>query len=504
MAETFLSNSTTTFNSQPMQTTQKTIYFICLLTFFFSSCAKNDNFSAPYLDCTNPNTEPNTTIESLHRLANDSIRLYPGNEKDMMSGIVVSSDQGGNFYNKLHLVDETTQQAAVIQIEMGASFTVFPPGTKILLTLGELYCTNAYGKLTIGGGIYTSSSGNKYVGSISKSAINIHIQKYCEPVNLEPYNTLLSLEELKANPEKYVNRLITIENVQFDRSLVGKKLYDAKSVDPQGYTLRKVVNQQGNSIYIRTGKLSKDFANYVITEKGGSLTGIVDLYGKQLQFYPRVSTDISFNQPAFGSETSTPEETDETEEQEEILVEPGKSLAFAGADFENWEDFLSILKRPGLKFATQAPTDGWNNSTGLAFRGSPTKTDNAFTLTNIQVPPGATALSFLLKGTANAKSLSINLYQTDGFYVAYNLEHLSTSKIIVPTTHTNQQGNVNKYKGIIDTQGQWIKVILDLEDIPYNTTGEGDFLTFRFSGKTATIPSDYDLILDEIRFEEGE
>lgn len=480
-----------------MSIKQQTLCFL-LCTTFFLRCAKNDNFSLPTFDCIEPTVQPNTTLEQLQQLADASIRIYPGPATDVLSGIVISSDEGGNFYNKLHIVDETTQLPALIQLEMASSYTEFPLGTKITLTLGGLYSSYAYGKLSIGGGIYTSSTGKKYMGSIAKNAVNTYLQKYCQPVDLQPYTTTLSLAILKQETDNYLGRLIQLENVQFDRTVVGKKLYDPDDVDAQGYTLRKLVDAQGNSLYIRTGKLSKDFVDYVIPPESGRILGLVDVFSKQLQFYPRVLADLNFDQPPLDENGGDTEEPDETVE---ITVEPGQLLAFPGADFEQWEDFISKLKRPGLKFATQAPEEGWNNSTGLAFRGIPSKTDNAFTLQNISIPEGVTALSFLLKGTAHAKSLSINLYQANGAYVAYNLGDLNSSKHITPTTQTNQQGNVNKYKGTIDTKGQWIKVILDLQDVDYNTTGTGDFLTIRFGGQTATLPSAYDLIVDELRFE---
>lgn len=484
-----------------MQILQRKIITFSFIVLLLVGCAKSDNFSLPTLDCLAPTLTPNTTLEQLQLQADATIQLYPGQANDVLTGVVISSDQGGNFYNKLHLVDEITQVPAIVNLEMGASYTAFPPGTKVAISLSGLYYSNAFGKLNIGGGIYTSSTGKKYIGSLAKNAINTTIQKYCEPLNLDAYTTKLSLATLKQEIETYTSRLVLLENVQFDRKLVGKTLYDPKEVDAQGYTLRKMVDQNGNSIYIRTGKLTKDFVDYVIPAQSGTIIGIADVFSKQIQFYPRVLEDFNFDQPPFEAETT--EEEEEEQGSLLIVVEPGQTLVFPGADFENWEQFLGVLKRPGLKFATQVMEEGWNNSTGLAFRGAPTKTENAFTIAQVQVPSNATAISFLLKGTANAKSLSIYLYQADGAYVAFNLENVTTSKIVSPTSITNQQGNVNKYKGTIDTQGEWVKIILPLQGVRYNTTGEGDFLTFRFGGKTATIPSTYNLVLDEIRFEES-
>lgn len=479
-------------------------FFILLL---FANCAKNDNFSVPSLTCADPVLQVNTTLEEVSKRIDDKIRPYPGSKTDILTALVISSDQGGNFYNKLYIVDEQTQTPAIINLEMTASFTTFPPGTKIQLHLANLYCINSYGKLNFGGGIYTATSGKQYIGSIAKNAIVQCIESYCDPVpDLTIYNHHLTIEKLKQNTEQYVGKLLTLEKVQFDPSHIGKKLYDPLDVDTQGYTLRKVKDVKGNTCYIRTGKMSKDFVDYVITANSGTITGIADVFGKQIQFYPRVLEDLQLDQPSLdelSSETEGETDPDQGEiEQETIPVQPGTLLAFPGSDFEQWDDFTASIGTTGLKFATQAVGLGWEQSTGLAFQGSPAKTNYAFIVSSVQVPPTATSLSFLLKGTASKRSLSVNVYNAMGYFIAYNLEDVQQSKIILPSSHTNEQGNVNQYKGTINTQGEWIKIILPLGDFAYNQSGQGPLLSIRFGGKTATIASDYDLILDEIRFEE--
>ena len=483
---------------------------VSLVALALVSCAQADHFGAPSFDCTDPSWSPNTTIDNVFTLADERIRLYPAAPTDALTGIVISSDQGGNFYNKLHIVDEYTLRPMTINLELPDSYAEFPPGTKILVKLDNLYITNSFGKLALGGGIYTSSKDKKYIGSVPKNSLGKHLEKYCDPVVApETYTRRLTLEDLKQNTAQYTNTLVTLENVQFDPHIIGKKLYDPNDVDAQGYTLRKLVDSQGNVCYIRTGKMSKDFVDYVIPANSGSITGIVDVFSKQIQLYPRVLTDLLLNQdPLTGdSSTSGEEEDNEGKDSEEdnsnetIPVEPGDQLVFAGADFEDWDTFKSTLTRAGLRFAVQAPHEGWNNSTGLAFRGSPTKTDMAFVVQNQTVPTTATAISFLMKGQASRRSLSIQVYDAMGYFVAYNLGDVQQSKSVSPSSRTNKEGNVNQYNGTIDTHDQWIKITLPLAGVAYNQTGSGPFFAIRFGGKTTKIPSEYELIIDEIRFE---
>jgi len=480
----------------------KSIFSGITLSFFLINCADTDNFSVPSLDCVPPQEEANKSIEEIQQFADKYVKLYPA--KDIISGVVISSDEGGNFYNKLYIIDEHTQQLAILSIEMGASFVQFPPGTKVNLNLEGLYIQKNYDKLTLGGGIYTSAKGNQSVDAIAKNAVKNYLSKYCEPVeNFEQYNHHITLEEL-AKEEGFIGKLVTINRVQFERHLVGKTLYDPQELDQQKQTLRKVVDEKGNAIFIRTSRFSKDFADYSIPENSGSITGIADKFQNQIQFYPRSLDDIQLDQDAFVGETIDPIDPIEPEIPNDVEIKPGKYLAFPGADFEDFDAFKGVLTSSGVKFGVHIEEGGWENSKGLQFVGEPEKTENAFVVTGVKVPIQATELSFLMKGTAYDKSWSINLYQADGAYVAYNLKQVSASKHIKPTKTNKEQKNINNYKGTIDTKGEWIKLVLDIDGFAYNTSGIGPLIAFKYGGKTNGSQNKYNLIIDEIRFEDGE
>ncbi|WP_410877957.1 DUF5689 domain-containing protein [Myroides sp. DW712] len=477
----------------------KYIFSGITVSFFLIHCANTDNFSIPPLDCVPSQEAANKSIEDIQQFANQYIKLYPA--KDIISGVVISSDEGGNFYNKLYIIDEHTEQLAILSIEMGASFVQFPPGTQVNLNLEGLYIQKNYDKLTLGGGIYTSGKGNQSVDAIAKNAVKHYLSKYCEPVeNFEQYNHAITLEDL-TNGEDFIGKLVTINHVQFERSIVGKTLYDPQEVDQQKQTLRKVVDEKGNTIFIRTSRFSNDFVDYSIPENSGSITGIADKFQNQIQFYPRSLADIQLNQDAFIVDTIDPTDPGASNE---IAVEPGKYLAFPGADFEDWEAFNGVLTSSGIKLGTSVDGGGWRNSTGLQFVGEPEKTENAFVVTGVKVPKQATELSFLMKGTAFDKSWSINLYQQDGTYVAYNLKHVSTSKHVKPTKTNKEQKNINIYKGTIDTKGNWIKIILDIDGFAYNTSGVGPLIAFKYGGQTNGSQNKYNVVIDEIRFEDGQ
>lgn len=484
-----------------MKTLFKSIFFTALTGLLLSSCAKNDDFSVPTLECNEPQWKGNITIDEVYLLAEETVKPYTGDAKDILEGVVVSSDKGGNFHNKLHLVDKKTQKVAIINIENSASFALYPPGTTVYVKLGGLYFNNSFGLLNIGGGIHTTASGNKYTGTIPKGSVVKYVSKSCKPEDITKYINVVTLEELKNNAADLKGKLVTVTGVQFNRNLIGKKLYDEKDTDTQGQTLREMVDAKNNSFFIRTSKYSQDFVPYEITKYSGRITGIVDVFGTTLQFYPRVIEDINLTEQPFGDTPVDPGE--------EVTL--GKFLAFPGADFENWDTFLSSIRENKLSDATAQKADGagWENSRGLAVKGTRTNNGFLFSVEKVKAPKDATKLSFLIKGTST-KSLSINVYKANGTnYYGYNVENLTASKVIQPNlTETVFDGvpsgnTTNIYAGTIDTKGKWVKVTLDLGAIKasggdYHTAGTGTFIAFRNGSNT-----NYDLVIDEIRFEDG-
>lgn len=485
-----------------MKTIFKSILYFSFAGLILTGCAKNDDFSVPNISCTDPVVAANASIADIYSKATKDVAQL--NEEGLIiSGVVISSDKGGNFHQKLHIVDESTQLPAIISIGISGSNAQFPVGTKINLKMDGLYIHDNFGLLNIGGGIYTSSSGkNKYTAAIPGTAVKKYVSTYCQPVKdfETTYNNVLALKGL--NKTDYAGKLVTFTDVQFDRALVGKKLYDSADVDAQGYTLRKVVDSEGNSFDIRTGKYSEDFKDWVITSESGSITGIFDVFQDKIQFYPRTIADINLTKDPFEGSTPTDPETPE-EPAEDIKVEPGKFLAFPGADFEDWKTFTSSLNQYGLTFATEAKGKGWKNSTALELKGTPDATAYTFTVADVKIPTDGKKISFLMKGKADKRSISINLYNAAGDYVAYNLESLSTSKTIQRTKTNKEEQFINKYDGDIDTKGEWIKVVLNVDGFDYNTSGKGSIIAFKHGGKTKTITPNYDIVIDEIRFEDG-
>ncbi|MXV37325.1 hypothetical protein GO491_01345 [Flavobacteriaceae bacterium Ap0902] len=166
-------------------------------------------------------------------------------------------------------------------------------------------------------------------------------------------------------------------------------------------------------------------------------------------------------------------------------------LAFDGSDFEDFDAFTAGLNNFGLKdYATQGVGEGMDGSNSLSIVGTPTGNDYVFTATAPEgLPSDITEISFYIKGTSDSKSISLNLYNADGYY-RFNAGDITTGDIVLEPQNSNQ------YSGMIDTQGEWRKVTLNLENISdYVTDPSADFFALKVGKNSA-----WDIDLDNFYF----
>lgn len=195
-----------------------------------------------------------------------------------------------------------------------------------------------------------------------------------------------------------------------------------------------------------------------------------------------------------GEETPTPQPEPEPEPQPQPTE--GK-LLFPGANFDDFDAFKASLNNFGLQaYANQV--DGGKSGKALHIKGTPAKNDYVFTTTkNASGMTSATKITFYIKGTAG-KSLSINVYSDDKetnngkTYQAYKPFNLETVSGTADVTLNPQEKN--GYIGTIDTQGEWVKVTLNIAGLKLAT--QESFFALKVGSK-----SDYDLMIDDFTIE---
>ena len=182
------------------------------------------------------------------------------------------------------------------------------------------------------------------------------------------------------------------------------------------------------------------------------------------------------------------------------VTPPTGNLVFPGSDFEDWSAFTGCLNEFGLKYAVQSTTGGRGGSSALYLNQTTTsKNDYVFTASlaaNITTSP--TKIIFYIKGTS-AKSLSLNVYRADGdTYDVFNLDNYTAETVLNKAElASNGSGNgANAYTGTINTNGNWMKVTLNISDVDLSKTAGQSIFALKV-GKTAA----YDLYIDDITFE---
>lgn len=501
-----------------MTTILKTTAFLFVLAYILTACAKNDDFITPTTECIEPSVVANKTIDALYSKISEGkeVQFYKADE--ITSGIVISSDQGGNFYQQLIIVDEKTQTPLTIKVDVKGGYALYPIGSKVYIDLNGLYVQNNYGMMTFGGGIYTAASGNKYPDIITTGKLKTTISKSCTTLSEKDFNPFINEVTIPQllEDKKLIGKLIRINNIQFDRSIVGEPYYaeDAPTNDRQGYTLRMMHDPEGNSLQVRTGQYTNGLKDEIIPNESGSITGIISEFQGVLQFYPRTIHDMDLTLEPFESVIQPPT-TNPTPGGKEGINSDGINQNSPNyvANFNNWSSFIKTTNKLGLqRYATQAPGKGKDGKTALHIKGTPTANDYVFIVENQTVNPKAKHISMYVKGNTE-KSLSFNVYREDGTYAVFNLasDEVIKSKEkpfynhnlkLLPTSRTNAANKSNGYNDYVSAMiaaPDWIKITLDLTNVDYNKSGKGNIFALKVGSKAA-----YDLLINEIVFDDEE
>jgi len=214
----------------------------------------------------------------------------------IVDAIVVSSDEGGNYYKTLVVQDETG--AIELQLNTSGLYTQYAVGQKVYINCKGL-CVDISGKKISGlkygvyrlGWIYRDA-----VGQISVSAIPNYITrdslpnlKKAEPLVVTSSNVAQLNATVKLQNDPNVSRLVTLKNCVFDPSCVGKPLSEElSSSDRPLWTIDGVAV---TSFVVRTSNYSK-IRGIKIPEGPCDLTGILSKYGQTYQLILRTEKDI--------------------------------------------------------------------------------------------------------------------------------------------------------------------------------------------------------------------
>lgn len=264
----------------------RNIIIIFAAAFFFMGCNnwEEPEFQAPQY----VGPAPNKTIkELLGRHVNvgsyvlDSICSYT--DTFIVDGIVVSTDEGGNYYKSLVIQDETG--AIEIQLDQNGIHNYYPIGQRVVLDCRGLIIGDYHNKFQVGWEYETYS-----VGRINSMCIGDYL--YADGVpSLDSLPEPLTVDQIDFTSYNDVGKLVKLENCQFAEESWGKPFsYNDFTTEHE-----LIVPGVSSPIIVRTSNYAK-FRSTPVPSSVGTLYGILSIYNSSYQLMIRTKDDIQFEQ----------------------------------------------------------------------------------------------------------------------------------------------------------------------------------------------------------------
>src|SRR5690606_40538128 len=118
----------------------KNIFYSLLAIMFITSCANDDDYSAPNLICEDQ-TEgltANITGADLYAMATTSLQQFSEIGDDYIAGYITSSDRGGNFFKTVSIeTDRKSTRLNSSHVKISYAVFCLKKKTSIHLSLGQ-------------------------------------------------------------------------------------------------------------------------------------------------------------------------------------------------------------------------------------------------------------------------------------------------------------------------------------------------------------------------------
>ncbi|WP_139957021.1 DUF5689 domain-containing protein [Flavicella sediminum] len=209
-----------------------------------------------------------------------------GMQNYRMEGFVISSDENGNFKEKLFIQDKKENPTGGVQIllEQENYFEEFQFGEKISISLQNLYMDKIDGVLTIG--FYKKNS----VAEIAETEINQFIQQTDSVFKITPLES--ELENLNANSANAV--LVKVNQVQLVAQEKEKAFAYFSGSESANRILESCHVSQKLTVFTEGEAV---FSNRKFPVGNGSIVGVFTNTSEKLKLQINSSTAIQFDNP---------------------------------------------------------------------------------------------------------------------------------------------------------------------------------------------------------------
>jgi len=261
----------------------------------FSSCV-NDTYDSPKLQaCVNPGLVKTKAVADIYPLGINPSGT-PANSPtytadDIIEGYVISSDEGGNFYQSMYIQPIDGSKGFNLSAEMTNIYNSIPPGRKVFLKLKGLGFANP---TSFGIGlIFGAPPTDKYaVDRLGALDVKNHLIPSCDIVSED--NIVKKITLAQAFNDIYLNTLVEIDNVQFTDEAVGGT-YDSNRNDTYDSSIF-ITDGGTKTLTIRTSRYA-NFAGFKVPAGKGKIRGVLTKYNSTYQIIMRTERDANMPNP---------------------------------------------------------------------------------------------------------------------------------------------------------------------------------------------------------------
>ena len=273
----------------------------------FTACVQDDEFNTPNTSVVEPNIPENAKVQisalagelaqaqdntSLDYTDEETTYSYTFNEAPLyMEGYVVSSDEGGNFFEEIIIQDNFENPTIGIKllIDVNPLFVRYEPGRKVYVKLNGLSVGITNGVLTLG-----ALNGNE-VDKIPSASEGDFIFRSATVQTLVP----MPLDFSDFSDDK-TNLFIQLPDVQFNRNIVGDnaQTYAAEQSDEFDGE-RTLESCSAAAAVIFSTSTFADFKALTLPSGRGSMNAILtkDFFGEVYNVVVNTPEDINFDNP---------------------------------------------------------------------------------------------------------------------------------------------------------------------------------------------------------------
>ena len=254
--------------------------FLGLLLVQMSACIDQEFDTPPGKDVQVEDISTTTisALKAMHTIGGDGTPIPAGT---VVKGIVVSDDNAGSFFKEMVIQDASG--GVLIRINRGDLSTIFRQGKQVFVMCDGLNIGDYNGLIQIG---YPAAGEN--IDRIPDTEIDNHIIEGEFIGEIVPNKVSLS----DINSSLY-STLLEIQEVEFEDGLIGSTL----AIPNGGGTQNRTVEDcGGDEITLRASDFA-DFAGAPIPSGGGTITGVLSVFGTTNQLTIRDFDDIAMDGP---------------------------------------------------------------------------------------------------------------------------------------------------------------------------------------------------------------